>query len=285
MISFFGKRTFFNINSNEEYDKRTKPIKGGYLMRVSSMIRIDQIAEAIGARVNPISGYEDDVCIYIKPMVKKGYDFKFEGKPYIDIIDGHNLGQLAQKHPEVTVIVCSQADYNVMSKAIPNKIVLIPQHHINFDRLKRTRTEIKTVGTIGTRDAFPYLPKELRGELSKRGIELVEFSRFFKRQDIIDFYLKIDLQIVWRPYKKILSNPLKIINAASFGIPTIALEEKVFKEVDGCYIPVNTFPEFLECLDALISSPEMYKSYSLEGIENTERYHISNIIKLYKELV
>lgn len=286
MISIFAKPAFLNINPHEALKDRTKPIRGGHVMRVSSMIRGDQIADYLGAKLNPTSGYENDVCIYVKPMVRKGDDFTFEGKAYLDIIDGHNLGQLAQKHPEVGVITCSQADFDTMSKELSNKIYLIPQHHCNFERLKRNSTEIKRIGVIGTAGAFPYLPEGLKEELTKRNIELVEFSRFFKRQDIIDFYMSIDLQIVWRPYKKILSNPLKIVNAASFGIPTIALDEPAFREFKGAYMPVDSLKMFLYCLDQMMEpNHSSYPMLSSNCLQKAEEYHIENVAKLYKELV
>ena len=286
MISIFAKRAFLNTNPGNEFISKEKSYRGhGHLQRVSSMIRGDQIADAIGARYNPTSGYENDVCIYVKPHVNTGGDFKFEGrKAYIDIVDGHNLGQLAIKHPEVGVITCSEADYKIMKNSIPNEVVMIPQHNCNYERVRREVTEIKRIGVIGTRDAFPLLPQELKPELEKRGIELVEYSKFFDRGDIINFYMSIDLQIVWRPYKKILSNPLKIVNAMSFGIPTIALDEEAFKEVQGCYLPVRDFGEFLEKLDAIIENRSLYETISQFCIEKSEQYHIDTIGQLYKEL-
>jgi hypothetical protein len=284
MISIFYKPAFLNINPSEPFYLRKKPPRG-HLMRVSSIIRGDQIAKQIGAKLNPESGYENDVCIYVKPQVRKGGDFEFKGRVnYLDMIDGHNLAEVAKKHPEVGVIVCSKADYNIMSKEIPNKIVLIPQHHCNFERTRKTVREIKRIGVIGTRGAFPFLPKELKPELSKRGIELVEYSQFFSRENIIDFYMDIDLQIVWRPYRKILSNPLKLVNASSFGIPTVALDEKAFWELKGIYIPVGTLESLLEAIDSLVKSPDLYFDYSIRCIEKAEEYHIENIGKLYEKL-
>src|SRR3990172_8974128 len=119
-ISIFAKPAFLNVNPAEPFKDRIKPPRG-QLMRVSSMIRGDQIADAIGAKFNPQDGYENDTCIYVKPMVRKGDDFKFEGKPYLDIIDGHNLAMVAKRHPEVTMIVCSQADMEVMSGEVSNR--------------------------------------------------------------------------------------------------------------------------------------------------------------------
>lgn len=260
-----------------------------HLQRVSSIIRAWQIALQIGAKLNPESGYENDICIYVKPHVKTFEDFKFEGKPYLDIIDGWALVHLLKRHEDVPVIACSEADYETLSQVLTNKIVLIPQHHCNFERVKRSRNEITTVGVIGTTGAFPYLPEGLKERLKDRGMNLIEFSQFYTRQDVIDFYQKIDVQIIWRPYmwkyKVRLANPLKLVNAASFGIPTIALEEPYFKEMEGYYFPVRTLGEFLAQLDILRSSPTLYAEYSEKCRQKAEEYHIENIGKLYKNLI
>lgn len=285
MISIFAKRAFLNTNPYSAFESKEKSYKGyGHLQRVSSMIRADQIANYLGAKLNPENGYENDICIYVKPMVRKDEDFKFEGKrSYLDIVDGHNLGQLMLKHPEVGVIVCSQADYEIMSKELPNKVVLIPQHHCNFERIKRNLNGIKTVGVIGTKSAFVFLPTGLKEALANRDIKLLEYSNFFSREDIIDFYSKIDIQIVWRPYKMRLSNPLKLVNAASFGIPTFALDENTFKEIQW-YAPVENLNQFLDKLDAFMAFPQLYEDFSEHCFKEAEKYHIDNITKLYKNL-
>ncbi|MDO8503814.1 MAG: hypothetical protein Q7S60_03925 [bacterium] len=274
-ISIFAKPPFRNA-------------RDGHLMRGSSIIRGIQIAEHIGAKFNPESGYENDVCIYVKPHVKPGNDFNFEGKPYLDICDAPDLYVLARKHPEVPVIVASDWNYETLSRILPNKIVNIPEQHCNFERVVRSRNQITTVGVIGTVNAFAHLPVGLKERLAERGMELLEFSKFFNRQDVIDFYMKIDVQIIWRPYvdykRDILMNPLKLVNSSSFGIPTIAYEEKAFEEMDGCYIPVHTLDEFLTQLDALRSDPSLYESYANRCLEKSEEYYIENIAKLYKNL-
>lgn len=271
-ISIFAKRAFRH--------------RDRHLMRVSSIIRGEQIAAQIGAKLNPETGYENDVCIYIKPHVPSGYEnnVRFEGKPYLDVIDGWGLGPVLKMHPEVTAIACSRTDYDTLGQIVDNKIVLIPQHHCNFERLKRSRNEITTVGVIGTALAFPFLPEDLKDRLAERGMNLIEFSNFYTRQDIIDFYQKIDVQIVWRPYRKKLANPLKIVNGASFGIPTIALDEPYFKEMEGYYFPVRSLENFLARLDALRFSPSLYADYSERCFKKAEEYHIERIGELYKNL-
>ena len=271
-ISIFAKRAF-------------RAYRDRHLQRVSSIIRGEQIAAQIGAKLNPKRGYENDVCIYVKPHVPRGYDFKFEGrKPYLDIIDGWTLGPVLTMHPEVTAIACSRTDCDTLGQIVNNKIIFIPQHHCNFERLKRDRDQITTVGVIGTSGAFPFLPADLKERLKDRGMDLIEFSQFYTRQDIIDFYRKIDIQIVWRPYRKKLANPLKIVNGASFGIPTIALDEPYFHELKGYYFPVRNLEDFLTRLDALRSSPSLYADYSERCFKKAEEHHIENVGKLYKNL-
>lgn len=273
-ISIFAKRPF-------------RARRDRHLQRVSSIIRGQQIAAQIGAKLNPETDYENDVCIYVKPHVPRGYENKvqFEGKKtYLDIIDGWALGPVLKNYPQVTAIACSRTDYDTLGQVASNKIIFIPQQHCNFERVKRDRDQITTVGVIGTTWAFHWLPEDLKDRLAERGMNLLEFSEFYTRQDIIDFYKKIDVQIVWRPYRKKLANPLKIVNASSFGIPTVALDEPYFKEMDGCYLPVQNLESLLARLDELRASPALYEDYSRRCLKKAEGYHIENVAKLYQAL-
>jgi len=220
------------------------------LRRVSTTIRGEQMAAYMqNARLNPTSGYKDDVCIYVKPHVKRHQDFNFEGHAYLDILDGFDLIHLLKKHEEVPVIVFSDIDAETMSQYVKNRVVVIPHHHVNFEKTIRNREGITKVGVIGSPGAFPFIPKEIKEGLAKRNIELIEQSVFYPRMSVVHFYAQIDLQIVWRPYMKqhyaqkpftMLANPFKIVNTSAFGIPTIALDEPPFQEMSGCYIPVNS---------------------------------------------
>src|SRR5436309_1721406 len=112
-ISIFAKPAFLNTASSVPFVSKEASYKGnGHLQRVSSMIRGEQIASYIGAKLNPTSKYENDICIYVKPHVPKGTtDFKFEGKrAYVDIIDGWGLLPVLEKYPKVGVIACSKQD-------------------------------------------------------------------------------------------------------------------------------------------------------------------------------
>jgi len=261
----------------------------GHLQRVSSIIRGYQVAEFLGAKINPREGFENDVCIYVKPRSVAEDQYKFSGKPYLDICDAYYLYDICRKFPHLTVISASDWNYQMLKKVLPNKVVNIYEHHCNFERARRVRQGIKTVGCIGGAGVFKYLPSDLKSKLAEKGIELVTFSNFQTRQDIVNFYLGVDVQIIWRPfadYKQegVLMNPLKLVNASAFGVPTIALDEPTFKQLDGCYLPVVNLDEFMERLDSLIKSPSLYNEYSERCLAESEKYHIENIAKLYRQL-
>jgi hypothetical protein len=283
-ISIFAKRAFLNVDATHEFEYKGESPKRGHLLRVSSIIRADQIADYLGAKLNPEDGYQDDVCIYVKPHVKNDEDFKFEGKPYVDVIDGWGLIPLLKKYPNIPLIACSKQDQKILSRILPNKVVLIPQHHCNFERQVRNRQGIKTIGVIGTAGAFGYLPEGLEKALAEKGIQLLTYSKFFTREDIVNFYKSIDIQIVWRPYRMRLSNPLKLVNAASFGIPSVVYDESVFQEVLGCYLRAKNLPEILDLVSDLIKFPDLYNDYSATCLKIADNYHIDNIAELYRQL-
>lgn len=255
-----------------------------HLQRVSSMIRGEQIAAyMLGCRLNPPSGYEDDICIYVKPYIGRGQEFKFEKRSYIDLLDAYGLTEVLNRYPEVSAITFSDWDYAEVSKQIKNKVVNIPHHHVNFERQKRQRSGITRVGIIGSFEAFGHIPQEIRDGLKKRGINLAEHQTFYPRTVVADFYKAIDVQLLWRPYNA-SRNPFKIVNASAFGVPTIALDEPWFNEMDGCYIPVKTPQEWLEQLDILIGNQPEYNRIADICLEKSEKYHIENIVKLYEAL-
>lgn len=280
-INFFAKPAFVNTSPGQPYTGAV--VRHGHLQRVSSMIRADQIAERLGkaAALNPGVYRPDDVCIYVKPHVKSGERFIFDGRhPWLDIIDGWRLLPVLQAHPEVGVIACSETDGQTLRGLLPNRVVVIPQHHANFERVMRQRQGVTVAGVIGTEQSFDCLPPNLEMELAARGIRLWRHSRFFTRQDIIDFYMNIDVQIVWRPWRKRLANPLKIVNAAAFGVPTVALDEPYFREVAGYYLPVSDFNDLLLTIDSL-------RNFTWQQTETSclaETYHIDRIAEEYRAL-
>jgi hypothetical protein len=260
-----------------------------HLQRVSSILRGEQMAAyMLNARLNPENSYENDVCIYVKPHIKPGNEFNFEGHPYLDLVDGFELHHTLYKYPEIPGIVFSDMDKETMSQIVKNKLICIPHQHVNFERrVREPKDRIKKIGLIGSGITFSSVPEEVRRGIANRGLELVEHHIMFPRMSVVDFYTKVDAMIVWRsfnfPFKRGLYNPFKIVNASAFGLPTVALDEPAFQEMEGCYLPAKNEEEFFKHLDSLISSRELYMQLYKTCLQKAERYHISNIAKLYTE--
>ena len=269
MINFFAKPPFIMK----------------HLQRVSSTVRGEQIAAYMGnARLNPPKVEEGDVNIYVKPHIKVGFDFDFPKNSWIDIQDGWELIHTLQKYPEVGVIAYGDLSYETLSKYV-KKIVNIPHHHVNFERTVRKRDKILKVGTTGSPAAWDYIPEEIKEGLKQRGIRLELYSNFYPRTAVARFHESVDVFIHWRAWlNRKLSCPFKIINSASFGVPTIALDEPSFKEVEGTYIGVSNPAQWLEKFDLLVNDARLYQEMADKCLEVAEKYHIESISKLYKEL-
>lgn len=265
-LSFFGK------------ELRIHPI----LKRThngASYIRAQQIAEYLGAKFNPKEGFENDICIYVKP---NGHE-NFAKNSYIDVVDGNTLIPWLKQRPQFPVIAASESAYEYMKKHLTNKIILIPQHHCNFERFKRNRKVIDTVGIIGIDSSFMYDFNEIEERLKKIGMKLFKGFEYKNREDVCNLYKQIDIQITWRTLNMPLKNPLKLYNAASFGIPTVGYQEDCYKEMEGYYIPVKTIDELIEKVDKL-KEVCYYTEYANKIAEKAEFWHIDNIAKLYKQL-
>lgn len=253
-----------------------------YVYRGTSLIRGEQIAQYLGGKYNPTSGYENDVCIYLKPRTLDN----IKDGSYVDIIDaGAELVNQLKDRPNIKVITSSQTSHEFVKERLKNEMVLIPQHHCNFERTVRLRREINTAGFLGTPRSFTYPVDEIRKLLEKIGIKFITNFNYKNRQDVLDFYKQIDVQIVWyinddSPFK----HPLKIINAASFGIPTIANRLIGYQELEGNYIPVETIDSLIAEVEKM-KNKDYYARWSDKIMKAAEMYHISRIAGQYKQLI
>ena len=168
-----------------------------HLILGSSIIRAEQIAEYLGAKLNPASGYENDACVYIKPTDDSIFCNNFKNKTYLDIIDDNIYIQWLRKHPELFGIAISQYSYDILKNEMLDRIVYIPQQHCNFERFIRNREAVTTVGIIGAPRAFQYSVNELSKRLEQIGLRLMTNFDFQTREDVVNFYKNIYIQIVW----------------------------------------------------------------------------------------
>lgn len=244
------------------------------------MIRAEQMSMYMGAKLNPKSGYENDVLIYVKPSELDG----IKAGSYIDVVDHIRLARTLFHYPQFNIIVCSQLSYEYLQyKLFKNKLVLIPQQHCNFDNILRTRKEIKNVGFIGSIETLNYPHDKFKQQMADIGLNFINNQRFKNREEIVEFYKQLDIQVCWNPGSDIFKNPLRLTNAASFGIPTVGYPERGYKEFSGNYIEVKTIEGLIEEVKKL-KDESYYKKWSDKIIEAVKPYHISKIAEKYKEL-
>jgi glycosyltransferase involved in cell wall biosynthesis len=245
----------------------------------SGEIRGTQMAKHFKARLNPPEwAYDFDVHVWVKMEPK---DLSLPGRHYLDVLDAQERVSWLLKNPECGVIASSLSGQEYLKKKLNRKDVLfIPQHHCNFDRAKRERDGIKVAGVAGGDGAIRCDMSELKTRLADMGIEFRWLNRYESRDEVDAFYRELDVQIVWRGGDRPLKNPLKIINAMSYGIPTIALPEPAYEEVWGYYWVVQ------EPLEILMVIEELKQGWdALELIDFAEQYHIENVAKLYRGML
>jgi len=263
---------------------------------VSGQIRGIQIAEYLGVKLNPKDGYENDICIYVKCFPPED----FPERSYIDIVDAKSLIHWAAAHPKIGVIAISEVGQKYISQKLKRTdVYLIPEHHCNFERELQTDKDITTVGYIGNKNGSIFTDGDMVSraktiaDITERfeeiGLGFKFVTRYPKRQDVIDFYKSINIQVNYRRRKQKqiakLNNPLKLINAGSFGIPSVAYPEIISEEFKGCFVPVESIDEMIIQCKKLKEDKTFYNDMSGKALERSENYHISKITPLYRELL
>jgi len=287
-IAIFASRSFL----------RNDPELGDHplLSFTTSVIRGEQIAEYIGAKYNPKSGYENDLCIYLRP---KTLDH-IRDCDYIDVSDGaFNIVEQLQSRPKIRLIASYPCSYQFLKKKLKNEVVLIPEHHCNFERAVRERKEITTAGVVNNPSLKNYsIYEEVKKRMEKIGLKFITCFYYKNRQDVVDFYKQIDIQVISRfapvnDYSHYLDDynndlnpfihPSKIINAASFGIPTIASWKLGFDDFKGNYISVRDMDSLVAEVEKL-KNKNYYNEWPEKILKEAEKYHISKIAEMYKQL-
>jgi hypothetical protein len=275
MISFFGRGSYIGKSHSKHAPESS-------LKRVSSKIRAEEMSEYLGAKYNPVEGYENDVRIYVKPQSLEGIS---DGS-YVDYLDGDFSHRWFRGHPGIKVIAASQHSYEVFKDSIPNEVVLIPQHHLNFERARRIRKGI----TVGGYTGVPSGPAfERYNDVTRRlkdiGIDFVTSFFFKTRSDALDFYKSIDILVIadWDSKNHDFRIPTKIINAGSFGIPTVASRMLGNEELEGYYVEANNMDELVAGVEKL-KDEVYYNEISNKILALSENYHISKVAEYYKKL-
>lgn len=273
-ISIFAKEASF---------RPTRTLPHPHLIRGSSLIRGNQMAEYLGCRLNPDSGWEKDVCIYVKPPGLSG----IRDGAWVDVMDSDHrvVVRWLRQRPAVNVITFSDMTHRQYLASVTNRLALIPQHHCNFDREVRARKDVSVAGFIGGEIGFCHSFDKMKETLSGLGMDFLVRCRYRTREEVLDFYRRIDVQVVWshNEYRLQPKAPLKVVNAASFGIPTVALPPRCYEEAEGHYIKVGTVDELVWEMYKL-KDRDYYNGWSKKLTSWAEKYHIGRIADMYRGL-
>jgi hypothetical protein len=272
MISIFALPSYIG----HSYSKNS-PVSA---RRLSSRIRGEEMAEYLGARFNPPEPSETN--IYVKP---RSLDHIKDGD-YVDFLDGEFRDYWLTKRPKIKVIAASLYSYEYMKARLPNEVFLIPSHHLNVDRIKRDRKEVKVAGYIG--NPSPEVIKrfdDIKENLKGLGIDVVTSFFYKTKQDALDLFKQIDIFVFgdWDALDHPFRIPTKIVNAASFGIPSIAYPMMANKELEGYYLHARNMEETISGVEKL-KDEKFYNEMVEKIVPMSENYHISQIAELYRKL-
>ena len=263
----------------------------------SGYIRGYQMANYLKGKHNPTSGFENDLCIYVKVIPPENYP----KHTYCDVDDSYRQVEWLKTHTDTGIIGISVSACEYLKETLKrDDIHFIPHQHVNFERWVRPDRPVKTVGIIGSKTAFQHPVQDLKERLGMIGLELIyepEYWETYKtnekqemRLNIVDFHKKMDIQVVWRPGGFIkehsaLRNPNKLGNASSFGIPTISYPEKNYiKEWGDRFLHADTIEQMVNKCKKLKEDKRYYHYYADRALVYSERYHIENIAKSYQQL-
>jgi hypothetical protein len=252
------------------------------VLRISSRIRGEEIANHLGAKLNPARRYKKDICIFVKP---KSLASVHDGD-YLDYLDGKNMWLILKDHPKIKVIAASKPSFDFLKENLTNEIFLIPPHHLNWERNKRKRKKISIGGYIGSPSPQAFkMYDNIKTNLKRIGFDMKTCFNFQTRQDAINLHKSIDLFIIgdWTKDDSHTKIPTKIINAASFGLPTIAYPLKGYQEVEGNYVHAHNIEEMLVEVEKF-KDDNYYNVWSDKVAKMAEEYHIDRIAQLYKAL-
>lgn len=280
MISIFAKPPYVaNLYPKYTEEKSTK--------RLSSRIRGEELALYGKFKLNPTRGYENDTLVWVKPT---GFGHIKDGD-WIDVLDGlyKDRHWLLEDRPGINIIAASQNSYDVLRTRLKNKMVLIPHQHLNWKVHAREKTTVDTCGYIGSPSPIAFeIYDRIGKEIEKLGMKWVTCFDFQTRMDAVNFYKSIDILVVgaWElgdkePHKM----PTKIINAASFGIPSVAYPMAGYKEIAGHFIGADNKEQMIRGVKRLRDDDDYYKRLSAKIFKMAKKYHVANVAKMYRRLI
>jgi hypothetical protein len=229
----------------------------------SGLARGHQVAQRLGAYINP--DVPKGTCIWVKKQPPEGYP----PGSWLDVVDAKERVPWLRQHTDVGAIACSWSGHKFLRERLGfgRRIRRIPHHHANFERASKPPPSPPfRLGVVGGSASVPpfwnvrqYHPRT--------------------REAVLEAYQEIDVQLVWRTETHPLKSALKIVNAASFGIPTIAYPASAYGEAAGVYYPALTEG------DAELQLRRLADGWDARALMDfAEAFHIDRIIEEYQTL-
>jgi hypothetical protein len=261
----------------------------------SSMIRGKQIAERLECPLNEqfdISNPPKHI-VFVKtaPMTE---DLKrlldANATIWFDCIDSDQALELGVLSDRIKFIAIGETAKRYMQARVMNEVVVIPEHHCNFERRQhRAMQRPFAFGFVGYRENFCLDTSWLHEQLAKVNCCLKTHfvSKQTTRDAITSFYQMIDAQVVFRVPRIVpnmppeMKNPLKVINAASFGLATVGYPECSYDEFPLHFAATTPEDLVIQCERLSKTSP----FYKTELLQKAEKYHLDNIIPIYEEVL
>lgn len=209
---------------------------------------------------------------------------------WFDIVDSDDRLDWIAGLPNAGVIAIGITAERYLKARLNIPVALVPEHHCNFERCVRKANAVsKVVGFCGYENNLDLNVEALRKRLAAVNMEfkMLPVTGNLTREDVCEFYKGIDINLTFRLPRIVakmppeLKNPLKVINAASFGIPTVGYPEVSYEEFPP-YIRVH---DEEEVVDACVRLKHFDDSARRCLLRNAEQYHIDNIVELYRSIL
>ena len=258
----------------------------------ANQIRGYQIAEHLGARVNPPDLENPDVCIVVKDTPTAFSPRRMVGARWMDILDSHSLMKKARTwRGGLGLLAASRTAERYLRDQCPeNPVAFVPQQHCNTERETRTREAITTVGLIARgAQSTDACVQPLADGIAKMGLAFEVCGRFWGRADVQAFHRRIDIHLHWRGLLDddlmAMKSSLRVANAGSYGIPSVGTPEPaVLEDFPGAaYVSATTYADMLEGIAAL-RDPARYHATARAARGCAERFHVERVALDYRAL-
>ncbi len=259
----------------------------------SGEIRGKQIAEKLGVPYDRGIDHDSIVVVVKAEVLDVKETLAYVKSLWYDVVDGYGIIEELMHHPEIKAIAIGKNSARFISNRVRNKIVIIPEHHCNFENVVREDRDVRIVGSVCYPGNLELDPREIYKALSTIGLEYRVMDNFTDRQSVVDFYKSIDIQLCFRFWRGIgqkeppeLKNPLKLENAGSFKIPTVAYPEPCFIDEFGkdTFVHALSLKGLVAGCNMLKTDKSFYANYAQRAYLKALEFHIDRIAPMYLSL-